>query len=210
MSKLSQGDRVSSGASIVTDPLFFRSTTKEDWGYGQDTHKRVGFNHPQPLTWIKPLEGMARTIKAIVCCPNCQMPKLVDERVHKVDYTCEVKPSFHCQCGFHRRIFLDRWLKKPIYACAIEWILKDVDPKTGYHKIRKDIVYVSAETEAEARIQCGPGYYRFVAVGLAIAWFTRDKDGKEDTKLVGDASGFKHESTPPPKAYVPSNLSLVK
>lgn len=201
MSKLNQGDSISARASTVTDPLFFRSSTAEDWGYGQDEHKRVGFRAPVPLTWIAPVRGMAKTVKALVCCPNCRMPKLLDERVHKVDIHCEVKPSFHCQCGFHRRIFLDRWLKKPVYACAIEWILSERDPKTGYQKIRPDIVYVSADNDAEARVQCGPGYYRFVAVAQAIAWFTQDAEGKNENRLVADARGFASEKPQAPRSF---------
>lgn len=193
------------------DPVFFQSSTKEDWGFGLNEHKRAGFSHPLPLTWIKPVEGMTRIVKAIVCCPSCRVPRLLDERVHSILPNNQIvasdgpiKSDFHCPCGFNRRCFLDRWLNKPLYACAIEWILPELDAH-GRNKIRKDIVYTSADSEAEAKFHCGPGNYRFVSVGLAIAFFTKDAEGKQDGALVGDSRGFMPALPKAPKVFVGGN-----
>lgn len=194
MSKLQSGDAVSSTTSLVVDPIIFTSSTLEEWGFGKDEHVRAGFAHPVPKTWIRP-QGVASSYKGILCCPNCRNIKLIDDRVHDIEpngyLVTKAGGDFHCQCGLHRKVFLDRWLKKPLYACVIERILPGLD-SNGFARIKRDIVYVSADNQAEAKFHCGPGNYRFVEVAPAIGFFTRDADGKDNT-LVGDSRGFASE-----------------
>lgn len=178
-------------SNIVT--LVIRASTKERWGYGQDKALR-GFRCPVPETWIRPIDGMMPTVLALVCCPKCKAAKIIDSRVHRVTEKGEIKTlrehgeegDFHCQCGLLRRVYLDRWLKKPLYACAVEWFLPD-------GTMRPEIIYVNADSEGEAKFHCGAGNYRFVSVGLAIGFLKATADDSDDNNLVADVlSPLKH------------------
>jgi hypothetical protein len=175
-------------ANLVIDTEVFKASTPEEWGFGERKTLR-GFAHAVPKTWIRPMSGQSKTVLAMICCPSCRRVQIVDSRVHKFSQKGQIlitdnsEPehahAFICMCGYVRRVFLDRWLKKPLYACAIERFASD-------GKIVPEIVYVNANSPQEAKIQCGAGNYRFVEVGLAIGFFTADKNGKDESKLIGD------------------------
>jgi hypothetical protein len=100
------------------------------------------------------------------------------KQVHAIDrlgrVTVNGDGDFQCpyskhgqRCGFHRKIYLDEWGNKPLYACAVE---RDGKP---------EIHYMHASTQAEARVHLGPGHYTIVAIGRAIGFFVHDKHGED-------------------------------
>jgi hypothetical protein len=131
-----------------------------------------------PGTWIKAELWMNKRILAAFSCPNCKAIRFLVDGIHTIDHMGRVKPDVQCkarstiagvECSFHRRVFLDRWNKKPLYAVAIEnWNGKVWTP---------EIRYTHADNEAEARFMMGQGPFRIVSAGPAIGFFVEDKVG---------------------------------
>jgi hypothetical protein len=131
-----------------------------------------------PGTWIKPESWMNKKILAAFSCPNCKEIRFLIEGIHTIDHMGRVKPDVQCkaraslsniECSFHRRVYLDKWNKKTLYAVAIEnW--------TGF-KWTPEIRYTHADSEAEARFMMGEGQFRIVACGPAVGFFVEDKVG---------------------------------
>jgi hypothetical protein len=144
---------------------------KDAWTFSNEDG-RLGVQFV-PMTWTTPPDGMPASMLALVCCPNCRGVMALARGVHAVDpVTGRVRPDLiHKKCGFHRRVHLDRWNRKPLYACAIERRGRD----GRYHP---EVTYCSADTQDEARFHLGLGDYRIVAVGRAIGFFA-SKDGRE-------------------------------
>jgi hypothetical protein len=156
--------------TINVDPVFL---PKGEWEFVKD----VVLPYPQlnsyvPGTWIKPESWMDRRIVAAFSCPNCKEIRFLMKGIHDVDHMGKVSPTVQCKagnCTFHRRVYLDRWNKKPLYAVAIEnWNGKSWTP---------EIRYTHADTEAEARFMMGDGPFRIVAAAPAIGFFVEDKVG---------------------------------
>jgi hypothetical protein len=127
-----------------------------------------------PGTWIKAEPWMNKRILAAFSCPNCQVISSLIDGIHKIDHVGKVQPDVQCKagnCTFHRRMYLDRWNKKPLYAVALE---------NWNHRLQKwtpEIRYTHADSEAEARFMIGQGPFRIVGAAPAIGYFVDDKMG---------------------------------
>jgi hypothetical protein len=146
---------------------------KGEWEFVKDENQL----HPQlnsfvPGTWIKPESWMNKRILAAFSCPNCHAIRFLVDGIHKIDHVGKVQPDVQCKagkCSFHRRMYLDRWNKKPLYAVALEnW---------NGSKWTPEIRYTHADTEAEARFMMGQGPFRIVGAAPAIGFFVEDKVG---------------------------------
>lgn len=131
----------------------------------------------QPGTWIKAESWMDKRIIAVFSCPNCHEIRFLATGIHTIDHLGKVSPDVQCkaklpsnaECSFHRRVYLDRWNKKPLYAVALEnWDGKKWTP---------EIRYTHADSEAEARFMMGQGAFRIVGAAPAIGFFVEDKVG---------------------------------
>lgn len=154
--------------SLVIDPFIFAKS--DEWENTENAIKAI------PGTWRPRYPELPSYVMALVCCPFGHIA-ILHSSVSKVDYLGKVTPSYQCRikdgtCSFHRNAYLDRWNKKPLYACAIERREKN----SGVFK--PEVIYTHASNQAEARIQLGPGDdYRIVAIGPAIGYFVKDKLG---------------------------------
>jgi len=129
----------------------------------------------------------------IIGCPTCNSPLFLAHRadtakmlsrlmrrpvpvVHKIDHLGKVQPDIQCGgCGFHRKIYLDRWNKtKPLYALAY------VDMRKGAER-KIEIAYSHSIDTREARFHLGPGKYDVIAGGPAIGFFVDEKTGRVTT-----------------------------
>ena len=136
---------------------------------------------PVPGTWARDLkstgakhDGIPKEILAIVSCPNCHNALVLHDRIQKIDHKGKVSPDFHCNhCKFHRRVYLDEFHNKPLWACAIERFERS--------KIIPEIIYCQGLTESEARFNLGNlrNNQRLVAIGRAIGFMAANKDGSE-------------------------------
>ena len=175
--------------ALHLEPEFFDKS--EDWKFvevdGEQNRKLVSF---VPGTWIEVQSWMNPNILAVFSCPACKGIRFLVKGVHTIEHDGRVKPDIQCKangCQFHRRVYLNRWNKKPVYACALErW-----NPRT--QKWSPEVHYVSATSQQEAREQLGNTLIgaREVSIGPAIGFFV--KDGKDDTKLVAEASNAEDE-----------------
>jgi hypothetical protein len=163
MNPTSTKSTIDCSPSLVIDAFVFPKSN--DWEWTENSISGV------PGTWHERIEGMPKWTLALICCPNNHV-SILGSQVSKVSSIGKVYPSYQCRpptghgtCSFHRNAYLDRWNKKPLYACAIE---RDGKP---------EMIYTHASTQAEARIQLGPGNYRIVAIGPAIGYFVADKKG---------------------------------
>lgn len=139
-----------------------------------------------PGTWVPREPWMHSKILAAFGCPNCKEVRLLAHGIHTIDTIGLVQPDLQCKgqdgrCSYHRKTYLDRWNRKPLYAAAVEcW---DDTRK----KWEAEMVYTHAANSDEARFMLGPMVngksYRIVGVGLAIGFFV---DGKDDRHLSAD------------------------
>jgi hypothetical protein len=167
--------------ALSTDTFIF---ALEEWDFVEDKQGRIGLRtQPRPGTWSPAVEGMAPGALSLACCPACKTVVVFDSRVHTIDYVGKLTPDFrHQGCNFARKAYLDKWNKKPLYACVIErW--------SGGRRWVQEIIYCHAKDETEARFHLGPGNYRIVGVAPAIgALAASDKD---DGQFVADVSQLK-------------------
>lgn len=147
-----------------------------------------------PGTWYHYSEKVKgrKLVLTLVCCPKCKQPSLLHDRVTHIDKLGKLSPDFACPtqsppCGFRRKAYLDKWNRKPLYACAL---MKD--------GITAQVLYCHASTQAEARRELGMGIGpndTIVGIAPAIGMFATDSHGE---KLVADATqlkvGGKHET----------------
>ena len=142
-----------------------------------------------PATWCLRPDGMSKVILAIFSCPNCHGVRALIDGIHTINPFGLVQPDLDCggdttrHCSYHRKTYLDRWNRKPLYACALEtW-------DRGHQRWTPEMVYTHATTQEEATRQLGPTtsgkLYRIVAIAPALGFFVTD--GKDDTKLSADA-----------------------
>jgi hypothetical protein len=130
-----------------------------------------------PGTWFPREDWMDPRLLVTFSCPNCHAIRMLMKGVHDIDHMGRVKPDIQCKagnCTFHRRVYLDRWNKKPLYAVALE--IWDQRKKSWKPEIR----YTHAENEAEARFMMGDPItqgFRIVSAGPAIGFFVEDKVG---------------------------------
>jgi hypothetical protein len=154
-----------------------------------ESHRLTDFT---PGTWCRRQDWMDRRIGAAVCCPVCHMVCMLIAGVHEVDHEGLVKPDFmhrHADggpCTFHRRLVLDRWLKKPLW-CVIIGRARTGAPET---------TYVNAMTRAEALFHAAiraPDV--LIECGLAIGNFAQDGTGKSGV-AVTDLSSVRMPTKP--------------
>ncbi len=181
MSALSPTDTINTTASLVVDDCIL--SLSEEWIFEPSRIIVI------PGTWCKPPRGCDPHWLALIACPHCKQPCILHDKVSEVMYAGKVKPSYICAaiqkdgrrgCGFHRNIVLDRWSKKPLWACAVDWL----DPKTG-SRLKGEIIYVSADTREEARFELGyPPNMRVIDIGKPIGFF--QKNERDDRNLLAD------------------------
>jgi hypothetical protein len=164
--------------SLIVEPIIFK---KADWTF---RYKANGTVDPIgiPNTWCEPTEHLKQAqIMALFCCPNCKRISAIVQWLHEVNRFGKVSPSLQCmnpkRCSFHRNAYLDMWNNKPLYACAVERVLRDGTLKAEIH-------HMHANNVTEARIHLGPGNYHIVGIARAIGFFVEDKHGE---KLSADA-----------------------
>jgi hypothetical protein len=132
-----------------------------------------------PGTWTREIhvDGVAPSkasgpVLAFISCPNCKNVLILHSKVHKIDHKCKVTPDFKCNhCEFHRKIYLDEFHDKPLYACAIE--------KFEGKRVIPEIIYCQGLDTAEARRNLGvlmPNQ-KLVAIARAIGFQAGNKDG---------------------------------
>ena len=168
---------VDSSPSLIVDSVVLPKST---WEFS--TPEEGSIHAPDlisyvPGTWIERLSWMNPRLLAAFCCPNCRGIRYLVKGIHTIDHLGLVKPDISCKngpCTFHRKVYLDRWNKKPLYASAIERIVNG--------KIVPEIHHTHATTPQEAAFHLGQGNYKIVAIGPAIGF--KVADGKDDTKLI--------------------------
>ena len=149
---------------------------------------------PQKGTWyghvVRGKSAHDVTVVALFACPSCGgvlflshspeaaravrgltgMPVPV---AHRINHLGLVQPDLKCQhggCSFHRRVYLDRWLKtKALYAIAY------VEGAHGTIKID----YTHAVDRREARFHFGPRKnVRIIDMAPAIGHFLDERTGR--------------------------------
>lgn len=161
---------ITSSASLVVRPFVFR---KADWIYYGDESNRQTVRGT-PGTWDTGPIHKPDWLLGIVCCPACSGLSMIHRKVHTIDELGHITPDLRCpynkngqRCGFHRKVYLDEWNKKALYACAVE--------RNG----KPEIHYMHADNQREARLHLGPGNYQIVAIGRAIGFFVHDSHGED-------------------------------
>jgi hypothetical protein len=164
--------------ALVIDAYIFPKS--EDWKAEIDVanpqHSKI---FQVPGTWCREVKvkGQEPTktsgpVLAFISCPNCKNVLILHSKVHKIDSKCRVTPDFKCNhCEFHRKIYLDEFHNKPLYACAIE--------RFEGSKIIPEIIYCQGLNEREARMNLGTlsRNQKLVAIGRAIGFRPGNKDG---------------------------------
>lgn len=153
---------------------------------------------PEKSTWHGLLhrDPHGTTVIPLIGCPSCggvlaiphtgkgaavlrALLNLPVPAAHSIDSFGKVSPDVQCRhvrgdhaCGFHRRVYLDRWNKtKPLYAIAY------IDlSKKGREEIL--IAYSHAVDAREARLHLGKGNFDIVGVGPAIGFHVDERTGK--------------------------------
>jgi len=174
-------------ASGNLEPFYAKLDTESketEWEF-RTADGRMGVGRAVPGTWARRPEGVDDRILGFFCCPNCRGVSILLRQVHAVnDRNGQLSPDFRCtyfprkrqQCPFHRRVHLDRWNHKPLWACAV-----NMRQPNGAWK--PEIHIVHAETEAEAWFHMGRGDYQRVAAGRAIG-FVAPEAGKGSILLA--------------------------
>jgi hypothetical protein len=180
---------VSTGRSL--DPSAVVLPKSEDWLFVETEGEPSGAPKKLvdyiPGTWCERQDWMNPEILAIFACPACHETRLLTRAVHTISPIGLVQPDIQCKgnrgtCSYHRKTYLDRWNRKPLYAAAVEvW-----DPRKRTWS--PEMVYTHATNQEEATRQLGQTIdgksYRIVGVAPAIGFFVAD--GKDDTKLLAD------------------------
>jgi hypothetical protein len=158
-----------------------------------DTGRVIGFM-PQKGTWYgHVVRGRWDvTVVPMIGCPSCGKALLLSHSekaagylgkmlgvtvpvAHRIDHLGKVAPDVRCQygaCSFHRRVYLDRWLKtKPLFAIA--YVNQDV----GEHG-EIEIAYSHSIDAREARLHLGRGNFRIIGAGPAIGFYVNEKTGR--------------------------------
>ena len=149
---------------------------------------------PQKGTWyghiIRGRERHDVTVIAVIACPSCNrllflshspeaakglrmMTGMPVPVAHQINHLGKVSPDVRCQhsgCGFHRRVYLDRWLKtKPLYAIAY------IEGSSGEIKID----YTHAVDRREAMFHFGPrANCQIIDMAPAVGHFFDEKTRK--------------------------------
>jgi hypothetical protein len=152
---------------------------------------------PIPDTWYgHKVRGRAAhdfVLVAMIACPKCggmnilshspeaaraisaMTGRAVPPVAQQIDHLGKVSPDFRCMhpgCGFHRKVYLDRWNKtKPLYACAF------IDMKLPVKQRKIEIAYSHAIDAREARFHLGPGKFHVIATGPAIGFHVDERTG---------------------------------
>jgi hypothetical protein len=157
---------------------------------------------PQRGTWYgHVLRGRSRfdvTVLAMLGCPSCggllflshepkaaaalrKMTGMPVPVAHRIDSLGRVSPDIRCQhagCGFHRRVFLDRWHKtKPLFALAY------INCDKGEHG-EIEIAYSHSIDAREARGHLGKGNFKTIAAGPAVGFFVNEKTGRMTAEMA--------------------------
>ena len=132
---------------------------------------------PAELARAEIAKAVPTAYRALLCCPSCGTISALVKNVHTFSNRGVVSPTFECSskvCAFKANVTLEGWNKKPLYAVAIEVTLPN-------GAIAPEIHYTHADTDAEARQQCGSafpaGSMRIVGCGPAIGFFVNDSKG---------------------------------
>jgi hypothetical protein len=149
---------------------------------------------PRKNTWYGHIVRYqhSMTVVPMIGCPACggilaiphsqdaalELQKMTGMPVpvaHRIDHLGKVSPDIRCQhgkCGFHRRVYLDRWNKtKTLYAIA--YVNEDV----GEHGAI-EIAYSHSIDTREARMHLGKGNFRTIAAGPAVGVFVDERTGR--------------------------------
>jgi hypothetical protein len=151
----------SAASQIVEEEIFERA----DWEF---TPEGGLASPPEPGTWCRRREGWDPRIGAAFCCPACCAVRFLVTGIHKVDPLGKVTPDLQCKaqgCGFHRKVTLKDWLKKPLYTVVV--LRRKVDGSS-----KREDVHVHALTREEALFHAAvrpPD--AVVEVGLTIGAF---------------------------------------
>lgn len=172
--------------------------SRAQWPRVSTPDGRVAYE-PVKGTWygqvVRGRERHAVTVIAMISCPSCAkllmlshsvqaaralraMTGMVVPVAHQIDYLGKVSPDLRCthgSCGFHRKVYLDRWNKtKPLFALAYVDLSKgehgeieiayshSIDTREAMFHLGKTGKSIRVLTDAKGRPVAGP------AVGIYI------------------------------------------
>ncbi len=176
---------------------------RAQWATGRSADGRVAYR-PEKGTWhahvVRGRERHDVTIVPMIACPSCNKLLMLSHSIaaakvlramtgmpvpvaHQIDSLGKVSPDIRCNhpgCGFHRKVYLDRWQKtKPLFAIAY------VNLERGEHG-KIEIAYSHSIDAREAVFHLGTGKHIRViktadgrpAAGPAVGFFVDEKTGR--------------------------------
>jgi hypothetical protein len=158
--------------------------------------------HPMKGTWyghvIRGRERHDVTVVAIVGCPSCGKMLMLSHSLaaaqalramtgmpvpvsHQIDALGKVSPDIRCMhkgCGFHRKVYLDRWNKtKPLFAVAyVNLRTKEIEIAYSHAVDAREAIFHLGANRRDIRVITTPDGRP--AAGPAVGFYVDERTGR--------------------------------